>query len=188
MSDLLIVHLIKRLDDAYFIPSQKAYISIEVWAKVLNISLPKVTNFNNFSQVGQNKEESSQFIGIENFKSLNELDQGVWSDTKNVMWARISIRQEWKNGKCVGNAQKMTWENSKNACKILRLSGFDNWRLPTIDELQTLVIKSKAGYYCPKEILLNPNQNEWGWYWSNSSVINNQRDVWFVGFDYGDLR
>ena len=53
ISDLLIVHLIKRLDDAYFIPSQKAYISIEVWAKVLNISLPKVTNINNFLQVGK---------------------------------------------------------------------------------------------------------------------------------------
>lgn len=41
----------------------------------------------------------------------------------------------------------MTWENSKKSCKILRLSEFDNWRLPTIDELQTLVIKSKTGYY-----------------------------------------
>ena len=33
------LRLIKKLDDAYFIPAQQAQIAIETWAKALNISL-----------------------------------------------------------------------------------------------------------------------------------------------------
>lgn len=46
----------------------------------------------------------------------------------------------------------MTWENAGNYCEDLEENSFDDWRLPTIDELRTLILSCEAsvpGGTCP---------------------------------------
>jgi hypothetical protein len=64
------------------------------------------------------------------------------------MWARISIGQEWNNGQCIGDAKFMNWTTAQIACRHFRLAGYNDWRLPTIDELETLMKKVTSGYNC----------------------------------------
>ncbi|TXJ09836.1 MAG: DUF1566 domain-containing protein [Acinetobacter sp.] len=118
--------------------------------------------------------------------SSNELDKGVWTDPNTgLMWARISIGQQWENGKCISDARKLDWEDAKKECQNYKLANFNDWRLPTIDELTTLMIQGKSGYNCPKNILFQPNKDSFGYYWSESS--NKYAYALYIGFDGGFL-
>lgn len=77
---------------------------------------------------------ASQRTKTQPINSNNELEQGVWTDPETgLMWARISIGQEWKYGRCIGDAKKLNWEDAEKACKDFRLVNYNHWRLPTID-------------------------------------------------------
>lgn len=96
-----------------------------------------------------------------------ELLYGVWTDSHTgLMWSRISIGQEWRDGASTGNAVEMKWKDADQACKEFSLGSFSNWRLPTIEELKTLMVYYQAGYNCPDNILLRPIANAWGKYFS----------------------
>ena len=103
----------------------------------------------------------------------NELSKGVWVDPETkLMWARISIGQEWENGECSGNAKELTLADAKKVCQVFRLAGFDDWRLPNINELKSLIDESSREYRYDKKILFNPSTSTAGWYWSATKVSN----------------
>ncbi len=56
-----------------------------------------------------------------------------------LMWMRCSVGQKWDGSTCVGHAQ---WKDAKSASK--NFAGYSNWRLPSIDELRTLVYCSNG--------------------------------------------
>lgn len=56
---------------------------------------------------------------------------------------------------------------------------FSDWRLPTIQELKTLVNYDKYNPACDLEDT-QPN-----WYWSSSSIISDARLAWVVMFNLG---
>ena len=58
---------------------------------------------------------------------------------------------------------------------------FSDWRLPTIEELITLVNYNKINPACKLE------DTEAGCYWSSTPNALNFRDAWFVGFYYGSI-
>ena len=103
------------------------------------------------------------------------------------MWARISIGQEWKDGKYWGESKALSWEQAEKSCQDFRLAGYNDWRLPSISELKTLMSKDKEGYACPQGILFQPAANEWGGYWSGSLGEHSDHYAWAVNFNYSDL-
>lgn len=108
--------------------------------------------------------------------SLQEVDvaqlyeDGVWIDEKTgLMWARFSLGQQWSKGKAIGEAETFTFATAKEAAANVSLADFKDWRVPTLDELKTLMRdRKKVGYECPKSALLQPIKGVWGWYWSSS--------------------
>ena len=103
--------------------------------------------------------------------ALEELKTGVWSDSiTGLMWARISIGQEWANGTERGEAKWIHWNSAESFCKKLRLGGFDDWRLPSINELKTLMKINQPGYNSPPGMLLVPKNENWGCFWSSSTI------------------
>ena len=90
---------------------------------------------------------------------------------KNLMWQdNIEVTQYTE-----------TWGMAKEYCKSLTLSGYTDWKLPTIKELQTIVnIKKKNLAINTQFKYAQPSS-----YWSNTQDITNKSDAWYVGFKTG---
>lgn len=113
--------------------------------------------------------QASQCPKTQTIHSNNELEQGVWTDPKTgLMWARISIGQEWKSNKIVGSPKWIDWRKGSHLCETLKLAGYNDWRLPTIDELATLMSANGKGYV--NENILSQSGSKLGFYWSSSST------------------
>lgn len=77
---------------------------------------------------------------------------------KTGVYAQYETRLVWQDDALFSGA-KMTYAKAQAACQNLTLSGTGNWRLPRIDELETLYADPGALAYTPK-----------GSYWSSSLV------------------
>jgi len=75
----------------------------------------------------------------------------------------------------------VTYKKAYHYCKELRLGGFEDWRVPTITELLTLVSYNK---YKPA-ILGGFNFVEDNFYWSSTRYKNNSTKNWGVDFRDG---
>ncbi|MBQ3368763.1 DUF1566 domain-containing protein [bacterium] len=108
---------------------------------------------------------------------------------------------------------EMSWEDAKKYCEDLKEKDKDDWKLPTIDELRTLVVKCPDSEYqgaCPisEEVNQLTYTEDWntdkcsgctksnhskfgdkGWFWSSSALENT---AWRIDFDdayiYGQLK
>ncbi|MCB1920041.1 MAG: DUF1566 domain-containing protein [Candidatus Competibacteraceae bacterium] len=123
-----------------------------------------------------------------------------------LQWMRFSLGQEWKNGTCVGDVKKYTWQEGLDTAKALNEQGgyvsYYDWQVPTKEELLTLVCctsgqpklwndteKPCQGDY-ERPTIYRPvfsNTPSW-WYWSSSMYIEIPNFVWFIHFSHGVLR
>jgi len=75
-------------------------------------------------------------------------NNGTITDIKtNLVWMRCSLGQTWDEKTCTGNATEFTWEQATQ--QRANFAGHTDWRLPTINELQTLTYCStgKPDYF-----------------------------------------
>jgi hypothetical protein len=77
------------------------------------------------------------------------------------------------------NSHQMTWDEAQEYAEALRLGGYDDWRVPTRLELESLLNLEKA----------NPASDFPGmpsvWFWSSSPYVFIPGHAWTVDFDYG---
>jgi len=138
---------------------------------------------NNHQQLGNTSSKLTQRTSLNSF---NELENGVWTDPETgLMWARISVGQKWVDGKSQGIAAWVDWQKAENLCINMRLANFNDWRLPTIEELKTLMKKNESGYLTINTVLIQPAAGSWGFYWSNKKVMRQVAQG--INFDKGCL-
>jgi len=76
----------------------------------------------------------------------------------------------------------MTWASALNTARNSRLGGYDDWRVPNVKELQSLVKYTAISPSIDTSVFPNtPN----GWFWTASHYFNCSNCSWIVSFDYG---
>lgn len=82
----------------------------------------------------------------------------------------------------------MEWENAITYCEALNLGGYNDWRLPNINELKSIVDRSKIapaivdGFENICSIHDNVFYNS---YWSSTTYEGYKGSAWAVDFGYG---
>ncbi len=122
-------------------------------------------------------------------------DDGTALDTTTgLTWCRFSIGQRWENGTVIGDTKAMTWDdamkvthsfNAREAC-----GGFTDWRLPTIEELKSIVVAESSPPKINHTIFPNTLPE---WFWSSSPYAEHSFNAWSIffyngysGYDYKD--
>lgn len=128
----------------------------------------------------------------------------VVDTTTGLQWMRCSIGQTWNGSTCQGTPTQLTWIDAVRSGQLLNqqdIPGFDghnDWRLPTLPELLSLVYCStnqparfkgnnRAGcrgrYNTPTIISSVFPNTAVGWYWTSTS--ESTALAWNVSFQYG---
>jgi hypothetical protein len=86
---------------------------------------------------------------------------------------------------------EMTYAEAVKYCENLNFAGYDDWRLPTINELLSITDDTK---YNPainkafKNVAYKTNdkgEKSYGWYWSSTKSAGDSSSAWFVNFRNG---
>jgi hypothetical protein len=120
-----------------------------------------------------------------------DLGDGTVLDTQtDLQWMRCALGQRWDRSTCVGEADKLTWDEM-----FMRIDAFNShggfaghrdWRMPTIDELKTLIIKERRRCFDEVAFPNCPNNSQSVVFWS-CSRDSYYCGTWNVSFDDGDV-
>ena len=108
-------------------------------------------------------------------------DATVTDNITGLTWSQKTI--DTNDDGFIDAADAVDWEEGLNWCENLSLAGHDDWRLPTIKELKSIV-KDDADnpavntVYFPDTLVSQ--------YWTSTSVYHSPGSAWFVGFQKGD--
>lgn len=102
----------------------------------------------------------------------------------SLEWMRCSMGQVWSEGGCEGDANKFTREAAQEIAKNTTFAGHDDWRLPMLEELETII---EEHCVAPSiNLTVFPNTPSFV-YWTASSYVQNAWLVYFGdGFSYSD--
>ncbi|MBU2863559.1 DUF1566 domain-containing protein [Reinekea forsetii] len=101
-----------------------------------------------------------------------------------LMWSRCSLGQTLKEDRCVGEASEVDWSFGTEAATTSTLAGYNDWRLPDITEIETLI--ERACYDPAINLTVFPNTPSL-FYWSNTPDIYGPGPAWRLFFYYGDI-
>lgn len=97
-------------------------------------------------------------------------EETVQDNVTGLMWSRKNV-----------GAKRLNWEAAKKACAEAGEGGHDDWRLPTIQELLTIVDYSKSA-----PAIDSAFQCESSWYWTSTAAASSPSGcAWVVDFYYG---
>ena len=82
---------------------------------------------------------------------------------------------EWQDNKEVSLTDKR-WQEAKDYCLGLSLGGYTDWRLPTVEELDTILL---YGGYDSLDKVFN---SAYSFYWSTASNPETSKEAWGIDF------
>lgn len=114
-------------------------------------------------------------------------DGTVFDATTGLMWMRCSIGQHWQDETCVAGpadtAQFFTWADALRHAQGYTFAGYQDWRLPNKNELESIVERSCYDPAINERVFPNSAVNG---YWSNSPNNFNDAFAWAINFADGD--
>lgn len=83
-----------------------------------------------------------------------------------------------------GETPAMAWKEALSQCLGFTLGDYDDWRLPTVKELISIVDFGQWNLAIDQTVF---SDAEPFWYWSSTASAQNNAEVWGVGFDIGNV-
>jgi hypothetical protein len=104
--------------------------------------------------------------------------------TNNTVLNTNTLQMWQDDSNCITNTY--TWIDAINYCSSLNLAGFNDWRLPNINELNTLVDDTR---YAPSMDNIVFEQIVTSNYWSGTSHARSgfEDKAWRIEFQYGKI-
>jgi hypothetical protein len=116
--------------------------------------------------VASSRKASSKQVYIARYSTDN--NDTVTDHKTGLLWQRAD------------DGQTRNWRVAKEYCEDLVLGGYDDWRLPLINELETIVDYSRYGPSIDPAFSCSL-----GSYWSCSTLASHPDVAWLGGFYYG---
>ncbi|WP_151702991.1 DUF1566 domain-containing protein [Nitrincola alkalilacustris] len=127
-------------------------------------------------------------------------DHTIYDMKTGLQWMRCALGQEWDGRTCAGSATRTRWDEARAQINQLNRqgrSGRNDWRLPDIDELSSLIYcEAEQRWDIPRgescqqgtegpTISTRAFPNSHGWrFWSSTPRMVDQF-IWTVHFGYG---
>jgi len=110
---------------------------------------------------------------------------GTASDiTTGLMWMRCSLGQEWNGNICTGTAAILPWADALKTAAGYEFAGFNDWRLPNKNELESIVESRCFSPAINEEVFsVTPP----AYFWSSSPYAAVSQGAWSVDFGYGTV-
>jgi len=106
-------------------------------------------------------------------KRFKDNDDGTVTDNQTgLMWLKNA-----------GLVSQRDWDRAINFCEGLKIAGYNDWRLPTVKELFSLVDPSQYRPALPEGHPFTNVQSSG--YWSSSTYAFSTSSAWRVGMSYG---
>lgn len=122
-------------------------------------------------------------IGLSSFLLAQEASQ-LTKINSTVTDSKTGL--EWQDNSDNNSTQK-TWQEAIDYCEALTLDTHDDWRLPNINELKTLIDRTKREPAIKENVFEYIGTNNYYIYWSSSSFVGHEGGAWVVHFNYGDV-
>ncbi len=130
----------------------------------------------------------SNYVRVVRGKPYSELnnfvingDGTVTDTTTGLMWQQCNYGQTWDGTQCGGNPERLHWDAAGAYIQGLNDAhhlGYEGWRLPTKNELQTLLDYSRDFPATTFPDTLD------SYYWSSTTYA---RFTWYVDFMHGQI-
>lgn len=97
-------------------------------------------------------------------------DGTVKDNQTGLIWMRCSLGQSWDgNNNCIGGSAKFTWPAALSAAENQSFGGYNDWRLPNIKELSSII---EEGCFDPAINTTIFPATPADFYWSSSPFKN----------------
>ena len=168
----------------------------EVTSKIENPVTEKQIETTEQSELTQDQTQTQESIVKRSPNTFIDNKNGtVTFKTSGLTWQQCAVGQNWTGTTCNGNAKKMNWGEAMKLTS--NFAGYNDWHLPTKEELMTLVECSDDQYNqdgsCKNYTLTNkPTINKMAFpnttssvFWASSSFVNLSYYAWGVYFSSG---
>jgi len=111
-------------------------------------------------------------------------DGTVVDNTTGLMWMRCSLGQVWNGTTCTGTAAIFPWASGLKTAESYEFAGYNDWRLPNKNELESIV---EGRCFSPAiNVEIFPATPS-AFFWSSSPYAAISEGAWSVDFGYGTV-
>lgn len=140
--------------------------------------------------LGQQAALAEQFCTYESMPPMAPADRftdngdGTLTDiATGLQWKRCGEGQMWNGMTCIGNASTHTWQQALQLAVTASYAGWDDWRLPNIKELGSIV--EEACFNPAIDLVAFPGMTSWV-FWTSSTYAGYAGLAWIVNFHDGN--
>lgn len=102
-----------------------------------------------------------------------------------MVWMRCSLGQTWNGTDCTGTATALTWTEALDISDGQTFAGRSDWKLPTRQQLATLVEKSCSAPSINRAAFPNTISAP---YWTATPFANDSGYSWAISFELGNVQ